>query len=138
MPFTGNIGALSHLAELLDELSQVPSRATKRIAAEIPPLLQEEFSEGRDPYESPWKPLAPSTLAKGRSAPPLTDIGKMRASARAMAVSQTGVGVMIDAPAGYHQATRPMVPRTEELPDTWREVLTHAVVDEIEAVRRKL
>lgn len=138
MPFTGNIGALSHLAELLDELAQVPSHASRKVAEEIPPLLQEEFSEGRDPYDSPWKPLAPSTLAKGRSAPPLTDTGKMRASARATAVSRTGVAVMIDAPAGYHQTARHMVPVTQALPETWKEVLTHALVTEIELVRRKL
>jgi hypothetical protein len=135
MGLTGNLQALRHLAEQLDELSQVPSRASERIAQDLNPLIQAQFDEGKDPYGNPWAPLAPSTLRKGRSAPPLTDTGRMRATARAMAISATGVAVTIDSPAQFHQEKRPILPVRGEVPETWERVVHNAIDVEIQAIK---
>jgi hypothetical protein len=137
MALSGNLNALADLARQLDALGEALPRAAQKVAEEIPALLQAEFSGGTDPYGSPWKPLAPATIAKGRSAPPLTDTGAMRASARAMAISRSGVAIHLDAPAGYHQPTRPIVPVDDRLPSTWED-LVKGVKGAIEAELAKV
>jgi hypothetical protein len=130
---TGNFAALERMQERLAELATVPSRAAKATAARLEELMQEEFSRGIDPYETPWRPLSPVTTARGRGAPPLTDTSAMRDSLRVRPLAGAGVGVTIDHPAGPHQTgwsgpqgkgpARPILPSRGELPESWTEVI---------------
>lgn len=135
MPLTGNFAALQSLASRIDGLADVPSRAATRAIPMLDASLQAEFSEGRDPYGTAWAPLSAATQRKGRSAPPLTDTGRMRATARAMATSRTGLAVTIAPPAQFLEAKRPMLPEHGE-PPAWREAVEAAVKAELDAVRR--
>jgi phage gpG-like protein len=133
MGLEGDIGQLTRLGERLAELAEVPSRTARAASEAIEAEIQDEFDQGHDPYEEPWKPLAPATVARGRSAPPLTDTGAMRDSLRVKPLAGAGIGVTIDHPAGPHQTgwegrqgsgpARPILPARGELPDAWIEIL---------------
>ena len=135
MALTGNFAALNHLAHQLQELDQVPSRASATAAQELDQALQVEFTEGTDPFGNPWLPLAPATTRKGRSAPPLTDTGKMRASARA-AAERAGLAVHVAPPAPFLEAKRPILPIRGETPGAWEGIVREAVQHELDVVRR--
>jgi hypothetical protein len=132
MGFTGDLGQLMRLGEALHDLPSAIERAPARISSELDPLLQAEFDAGQDPYGAAWLPLAPATVAKGRSAPPLTDTGKMRASAQARA-ERDGVAVTIDPPAQFLESARPMMPEGQTLPGAWSDVVRASVQREIAA-----
>lgn len=133
MSLTGNFAALAAMEARLVELATVPSRTARGVSDRLEELVQEEFDRGTDPYEEAWTPLAPATLARGRSAPPLTDTSAMRDSLRVFPLAGAGVGVTIDHPAGPHQTgwsgpqgsgpARPILPARGELPDGWIEAI---------------
>ena len=139
MTWTGDITRMGHLADRVADLAEVPSRASAVIAAELEELIQDEFDAGTDPYGQPWKSLAAATVARGRSAPPLTDTGAMRASARVRPMRPAGVAVTIDHPGAPHQTgwsgpqgtgpARPILPDRAELPPDWQD----AIADRVEA-----
>lgn len=135
MPLTGNLAELRSLASRVDGLSEVPSRAAKRAIPELDASLQAEFSAGTDPYGAPWVSLSAATLRRGRSAPPLTDTGRMRATAKARAASRSGLAVTIAPPAQFLERKRPMLPEHGE-PPRWREIIEGAVEAEVKAVMR--
>lgn len=133
MGLEGNFGQLAAMSERLAELATVPSRTAKAVSSRLETLMQEEFDRGADPYETPWAPLRPATLAKGRTPPPLTDTSAMRDSLRVRPLAGAGVGITIAHPAGPHQTgwsgpqgegpARPILPTGAELPDGWVEVI---------------
>jgi len=141
MGLVGDIEAVGHLADRVADLANVPSRAAKAVAFDLEGFLQDEFDEGRDPYGSPWEPLADATRERGRTEPPLTDTGAMRASAVVRPARGAGVQVTIDHPALPHQTgwqgpqgwgpARPILPDREELPVDWAEAIESAVEAEV-------
>lgn len=147
MSLTGNFSQLERMQERLAELAEVPSRAARATASRLEELMQEEFDRGADPYEEPWTPLAPTTLAKPRHPPPLTDSSDMRDSLRARPLAGAGVGMTIDHPAGPHQTgwtgpqgsgpARPILPARGELPDGWIEVLEEESARAFRGVTRR-
>jgi len=142
---TGDLSQMGQLASRLRDLASVPSRAAGVVSDRIEALIQEEFDAGADPYGNAWAPLAESTLARGRSAPPLTDTGAMRDSVRVAPLARAGVGVTIDHPAGVHQTgwdgasgkgpARPILPRGV-MPARWSEAIKSAVSDTVRKVMR--
>lgn len=119
------IGSLDGMRDLVDAIALESS-------IEIFETIDSLFTLGADPYGETWAPLAPATIAKGRTAPPLTDTGKMRESLRVNA-SQSAIVASIDDPAGYHQSgtqrmpARPVLPDDARgLPDAWRQAITDA------------
>src|SRR5690606_17437543 len=66
------------LARALRELVRVPSQIAGAVSDAINDRIQAGFDQGTDPYGSPWAELAPYTLAKGRTPPPLTESGGLR------------------------------------------------------------
>lgn len=75
----------------------------RRIAPTIKSNIEAQFSAGVNPYDTPWKPLRPATLAKGRTPPPLTATGGLR---RSIAVTVQGYILRVvarDLVAGLHQ-----------------------------------
>lgn len=75
----------------------------KRTAPGIRSRIEAEFSTGTNPYGTPWKALAPATIAKGRSAPPLTETGRMRSSLAVLPEGWTLHVIVRDPKAGFHQ-----------------------------------
>jgi hypothetical protein len=144
---TGDLGQLDRLAARLGELAEVPSRAARDASASIEELIEEEFDQGADPYEKPWADLAPATLDKGRTPPPLTDSGAMRGTVQVRPLAGAGVGVTIDHPAGVHQTgwsgprgsgpSRPVLPARGELPEGWIEALERAAEKAFRGITRK-
>jgi hypothetical protein len=143
MTWDGDISRMGALADRVADLAEVPSRVSARVAPEIALLIQGEFDAGTDPYGTAWAPLAESTIARGRQAPPLTDTAAMRGSVRVQPMRHAGVAVTIDHPAAPHQTgwsgprgsgpARPVLPARSELPPEWRDVIDEAVVAEFKA-----
>lgn len=141
----GDISHMGQLAANLGRLAEVPSRASRRASAAIAELVEEEFQAGADPYGNAWTPLAPSTLARGRTPPPLTDTGRMRESVAVQPMRGAGVSITIEHPAAPHQTgwsgpqgngpARPILPgRT--FPRRWREAIDAAIDESVKEVLR--
>jgi len=141
MSWDGDISRMGQLADRVADLASVPSRASAKIARELEGLIQEEFDAGRDPYETPWKPLAAATKAKGRTPPPLTDTHRLRDGIRVRPQRPAGVAITVDAPyAAPHQTgwsgpqgdgpARPILPARDVLPPDWDDVIGDAVARE--------
>lgn len=134
---------MGQLADRIADLASVPSRAAARVSREIEGLIQEQFDVGADPYGTAWAPLADSTVARGRTAPPLTDSGAMRGSLRVAPMAHAGVGVTISHPAAPHQTgwhgrqgsgpARPILP-AGVMPARWAEAIEVAVTEEFRRV----
>jgi len=118
------------LTEWARQIEAFASSATAKVADatadEMQALIQEGLDAGVDPWGNPWAPLRPSTLARGRTPPPLTDTGVMRDQVVVAANGDT-LSVEAPSPAEYHQsgtsrmARRPMWPSSnEEMPDEWQ------------------
>lgn len=141
MGWTGDISGMGRLADRLADLARVPSRAAARVSKEIEGLIVSEFAEGEDPYGTAWKPLAKSTLERGRTPPPLTDTRDMLKSLRVAPLPRAGVGITIDHPAAPHQTgwhgergngpARPILPARSELPEEWVDAIDAAVSKEM-------
>jgi hypothetical protein len=139
---TGDFAALAKLAKTLERLgtTALPAMSLKG-AVIVNRLVEEQFSQGVDPYGRSWAPLKESTLAKGRTPPPLTASGKMRRNAQAIP-GVKGVTEKIPFPAPIHQAgsknmaARPIVPYGL-LPPRWSQPLEAAGVEVISTLLKK-
>jgi hypothetical protein len=128
---------MGHLADRIADLAEVPSRAAKRVSRELGALLQEDFDAGHDPYGTAWKRLAPATIAKGRTPPPLSASEKMRRSLRVKPMRGAGIAITISHPAQVHQTgwdgpsgkgpARPILPQRGELPEAWIDVIESGI-----------
>ncbi len=128
------IAALHTVAKAIRALARVPSQAGAPAAKSLGELIQREFDAGIDPYGDAWAPLLDSTLATGRTPPPLTDSGDLRA-VTVEPTSGAGISITLGAPYGAmhqtgtrHMQARPILP-VHGLPDTWR----RAIADEVDA-----
>jgi hypothetical protein len=108
----------------------------------IQAAIESEYANGRDPYGTPWKPLKPATIAKGRHAPPLTDMGLMRARTRVTPrLGRPGIRITLpERPGAFHQTgTRHMVARQvlpfRGMPRIWADALRRASVQAMKEAR---
>ena len=142
MSFSGDLSAMSHLADRIADLASVPFRAAKRVAFDLEGFLQAEFDAGKDPYGRSWAPLAEATLDTGRTPPPLTDTEDLRGSVQVRPMQRAGVAITVGAPyAPPHQTgwvgprssgpARPMLPAGGVLPAAWRDAIEDAVEKEV-------
>lgn len=127
-----DVGSLESIIGALDGLRDLVPEIALEASIEIFETTDSLFVLGADPYGETWAPLAPATLAKGRTPPPLTDTGAMRESLR-VSVTETAIVASIASPAGYHQdgtkymPARPVLPDyARGLPDAWRASITDA------------
>ena len=127
-----DVGSLESIIGALDGLRDLVPEIALEASIEIFETTDSLFVLGADPYGETWAPLAPATLAKGRTPPPLTDTGAMRESLR-VAVTETAIVASLENPAGYHQdgtrymPARPVLPDyARGLPDAWRASITDA------------
>lgn len=135
MALTGDLGRMGKLAANLRKLSSVPSQVSAGAAESIKELIEEEFDAGRDTYGKTWAPLAPATLAKGRTPPPLSDAEAMRDSLDVSPMPGAGISITIDDPAGIHQTgakrgnwvmpARPVLP-DRTFPKAWTDAIAEA------------
>jgi hypothetical protein len=129
--------ALRGLARTVERLAYVPNDVAKLAAPRLTMLLRKQFASGVDPYNKPWKPLRPATLAKGRTPPPLTETGSLRDHTGA-ARARAGIRLFVNRPYGLPHQTgfrnartgrrvvaRPILP-SRGLPAAWTQVLQRA------------
>lgn len=133
MALSGDFAGLGQLARNVERLARVPSRAAALAAPGIAREIAGEFAAGRDPYGRAWAPLRPSTQARGRRPPPLTDTGKMRAGVDVRPLPGAGIAITFadEIPAYFHnRGTRKMVRReilpVSAFPARWARVLERA------------
>lgn len=132
-----NPNVLGRLAETIDALANVPSRAARPVADAINDLLEEEFEEGKAPNGIAWASLAPRTL-KRHGPPPLTHTGEMRDGTVAAPTAGKGVAITVPFPGGIHQTgasdgdwhmpARPILP-VNGLPAKWKKAIDKAISD---------
>lgn len=112
------------------DLATVPAQVSTVIAKDISREIQRNFDVGRDAFRKRWKPLAKSTLARGRHPPPLTDSGRGRASVSVTPRAGAGITITIGILyMVYHQnggdpgpPRRAFIPVTV-LPEAWAEII---------------
>lgn len=113
---TGNFAGLEQIIGALEGMSDLVDSICIESSAGIERAIDSCFTLGTDPYGQTWAPLAKSTMAKGRTPPPLTDTGKMRGSVVVYAMMQT-IHAWVADPAGYHQRGTKYMPARAVLPD---------------------
>jgi hypothetical protein len=126
------IAELGRLVQTIQRLSEVPRKMAVIAAPKLSALLQDQFDRGADPYGRAWAPLKPSTIAKGRRPPPLTDTRKLREKT-VVKVAQYGLRMIVGMPYGFfHQVgfkvSKTRVPPRRILPQyglpaSWKRVL---------------
>lgn len=121
----------------LEAFENAGAKIAEKVAPEIQDLVKLEFALGSDPYDRPWRPLAPATRAHGRTPPPLTDTGEMRGSVSAKPEG-AAVRVHVDGPAVHHQYGTQSMPARKILPEgklprTWLTAIQVAFTDVIHA-----
>lgn len=120
------------LERAIRRLATVPSRIAGRVAEALTARIQDGFDQGTDPYGAGWADLAPATLAKGRTPPPLDESGALRGATYAAPGAGSGVDLHTGdtlprgAPVAVHMTglgarmpARPFLPN-RGLPATWR------------------
>ena len=129
---TGDFKGLGMLEDNLRRLAEVPAQASKQAAEEIQKLIEEEYDAGKDPNARAWAPLRPSTVAKGRFPPPLTDSRAMRDGTEVKPMAGAGISITFDVDYAvfHHTGTknmraRPVIP-TGPFPASWEEQLQAA------------
>jgi hypothetical protein len=112
------IEAIGQLKGVLRRLSDLPRAVAVEAKPKIDKLLREGYQNGVDPYGNAWAPLKPSTLARGRHAPPLTDTRKLRDGTVSKLRSglRAGLVLMTGAPYGYFAQVGFRVGRTSVPP----------------------
>jgi hypothetical protein len=139
------IADLGRLIKTIERLAMLPRSVARIAAPQITEQLAREFDEGKDPYGRPWAPLRPSTLARGRRPPPLTDKRDLRDGTKAKA-GPAGISIRLGARYGFfHQvgfrAGRTRVPPRRVLPQyglprAWSAILTAAAKQAAREARR--
>ena len=135
------LAALAAFAEEIGRLGDVIEQTAKAAAPKLAARVAEGFKGGFAPSGTSWAPLSPSTLSRGRSAPPLTDTGALSSTMRSLP-GATQIVMSATAPySSFHQfgtknmPARPILPEGDALPQTWRQDLEDAC---IAALERKL
>jgi phage gpG-like protein len=128
------------------ELARVPSKVARKVATGISAEIQKNFDLGLDVYGRPWAPLAPATLRKGRTPPPLTDTGAGRESIEVKPTRGAGIGIKVGTRyMRFHQSgaskgnwrlpIRMFLP-TNVLPKAWRKIYVEALAEMTAAALR--
>jgi hypothetical protein len=132
------IAAIGQLKATIRKLGEVPRGVAIEAAPKINRLIREQFTNGLDPYGNQWAPLKPSTVARGRYAPPLTDtrklrdgtLAKPRTGLRSGLVLLTGAAYGYFAQVGFRVGGTKVPPRRvlpqHGLPVAWKMVLRDA------------
>ncbi len=144
----GDIRRMGQLADRLDDLATVPSRASKEAAASISLLIAEQFEAGEDPYGDEWAGLAERTRRKHDEPALQAEFGGVPGPMAEATVARArgGAGIGLQSPyaddrgrvvAGIHQTgasappwdmpRRAIFPDGDELPADWIDAIDDAV-----------
>lgn len=99
----GDFPALKEAMSKIRRIGDAGPDLWRRIAPTIRSNIEAQFATGVNPYDTPWKPLRPATIAKGRGAPPLTETGALRGSIAVIPQGYTLRVIARDPVAGLHQ-----------------------------------
>ncbi len=116
-------------------LAEVPSRATKTAAPLLLARWRADWRAGKDPHGRAWAPLAPATINKGRTPPPMIETGGTLASAAVRPMRGAGLAITVGGfaslhmRANRHRPARPTVP-TAGVPSSWRAIIAKAANDQ--------
>lgn len=140
---TGDFDKLLTLSLVLETIQEVQARASELGAQNVQAQLEHQYETGTDPRGNAWAILAPSTLARGRHDPPLTDTRHMRSASLALK-GVKGISVTINRPGKqpavpvFHQfgtvkmPARTLVPEADEdLPTPWKSAVSKGCTDAI-------
>lgn len=141
------IAQLDALAEALDDLATVPSRAANAGAQRINALIADQFSGGHDPYGEAWADLEESTIKrKGGDARILIRSGALADQTRALPARGAGIEITTLSYGAFHQLgfrvgtakvpARPILPYGDELPEAWERAIDEEIDRAFERVRR--
>jgi hypothetical protein len=111
------IEQIGRIKETIRKLSDLPRAIALEAKPALDRALRAEFTSGTDPYGRPWAPLNPSTLAKGRTPPPLTDTRALRQGTKVQPRRGLRAGlVLMTGPHGYFHQVGFRVYRTRVTP----------------------
>ena len=129
---------LEKIGAAVVEATKLPQRVADISAANVNKELQRQFAQGVDPYGARYAPITDTTrrLRRGsKTAPPLTDLGNLRAGTVAMVKPGASKLVLyFGEPYGiYHQRGTSRMPRRAIFPDRgipekWRAAVKDAWV----------
>jgi hypothetical protein len=123
MPLTGDFKGLEELEKLLEDTDGLTREVNKAAADGIRKELERQYDKGVDPYNEAWADLAPSTIARGRTNPPLSDTHEMRRGTTVRGVGGIGgIRVRINKPSNplvplFHQKGTENMPARKVVPD---------------------
>jgi hypothetical protein len=145
MPRLTGLDDIHKAAQHMLEFPKLMSQSTTDAADLIDDVIQEDFDAGVNPYGEPWAPLRPATLAKGRTPPPLTDEGLLRA-VNVEPLQGAGLKIEFDEDyAVYHQtgtsrmAQRLILPEESRgLPERWNDAVVEAMNNAVNGWAQKL
>lgn len=121
--------SLRKLADNLGELTTVPSRVAKAFAGDVNKFLQEEFTDGVDPYGESFEGNAESTIRRKGFDQPMVETGETQRETVARPLAGAGIEIRSTEKAGYNMfargdvPARPVLPADDELPDRWQDAL---------------
>lgn len=127
-------------ARALRELAKVPAVVSREVAVGIRRQVKRDFAAGVDAYGRAYAPLAPASLARGRTPPPL------RKYARHVAVAplgSSGVALTVSHPqAGFHQTGTRHMPKRVVFPDgpmpaAWNDIVAKALAKHVRKIMRR-
>lgn len=112
----GDFQALRDGISNIRKVGNVGPELWVKMAPWIRQSIRQEFALGVTPYGAKWKPLAASTVARGRHAPPLTDTMRLKGSLLVTPMGWTMSVRMLDKVAGLHQwGWRRRLPKPREM-----------------------
>ncbi len=116
-------------------LAEVPSRTTKAVAPLLLARWRADWRAGKDPHGRAWAPLAPATLAKGRTPPPMIETGGTLASTAVRPLKGAGLAITVGGFAALHMRATPDRPArttvpTMGVPASWRGIIAKAAKDQ--------
>ncbi len=124
------LDGIKRIRSAILELPRAMSQASTDAAENLETVIEVQFQAGVDPYGNPWRPLAESTMRRGRTPPPGTDTEALRA-VHVTPLQHAGVRVTFDEEyAEYFNFARPLVPDYDNFEESsWYNAIVVAYSD---------
>jgi hypothetical protein len=128
-------GGFPEVIAALRGLAEVPSRTTKAVAPLLLARWRADWRAGKDPHGRAWAALAPNTLAKGRTPPPMIETGGTLASTAVRPLKGSGLAITVGGFASLHMRSTTVRPAratvpTMGVPASWRGIIAKAAKEQ--------
>lgn len=123
------IAELHALRGNLAALTGVPARLAERGSTRLTRIIRANTAAGLDAYGKPFRPLAASTLRRGRRPPPMVDTTNSLSETRARPLRASGIAIVLGGAYVYHvqsykmRPARSVIPERSGLPVSWNAAL---------------